>query len=85
MSQLYNSIEPNVIDDEMVQKAVEELYPEDIRKLAKREGINFKDVTELQLSFRSEYRYIYFFLLLLLLEGNRIKHEVANWQLNNHD
>nr|XP_010303012.1 PREDICTED: leucine-rich repeat-containing protein 48 [Balearica regulorum gibbericeps] len=53
MSQLYNSIEPNVIDDEMVQKAVEELYPEHIGKLAKREGINFKDVTELQLSFRN--------------------------------
>ncbi|KFQ50092.1 Leucine-rich repeat-containing protein 48, partial [Pelecanus crispus] len=53
MSQLYNSIEPNVIDDEMVQKAIEEQYPEDIRKLAKREGINFKDVTELQLSFRN--------------------------------
>ena len=55
MSQLYNSIEPNIIDDEMVQKAVEEQCPEDIGKLAKREGINFKDVTELQLSFRSEY------------------------------
>ncbi|KAM9222809.1 dynein regulatory complex subunit 3 [Leptosomus discolor] len=51
MSQFYNSIEPNVIDDEMVQKAVEEQCPEDIRKLAKRESINFKDVTELQLSF----------------------------------
>ncbi|KAM9290994.1 dynein regulatory complex subunit 3 [Morus bassanus] len=53
MSQLYNSIEPNVIDDEMVQKAVEEQCPEDIGKLAKSEGINFKDVTELQLSFRN--------------------------------
>ncbi|XP_075371338.1 dynein regulatory complex subunit 3 [Mycteria americana] len=53
MSQLYNSIEPNVIDDEMLQKAVEEQCPEDIGKLAKREGINFKDVTELQLSFRN--------------------------------
>ncbi|KAM6197058.1 dynein regulatory complex subunit 3 [Sarcoramphus papa] len=53
MSQLYNSIEPNIIDDEMVQKAVEEQCPEDIGKLAKREGINFKDVTELQLSFRN--------------------------------
>ncbi|KAM6121716.1 dynein regulatory complex subunit 3 [Phoenicopterus ruber ruber] len=53
MSQLYNSIEPNIIDDEMVQKAIEEQYPEDIRNLAKREGINFKDVTELQLSFRN--------------------------------
>ncbi|KAM6077981.1 dynein regulatory complex subunit 3 isoform 1-T1 [Theristicus caerulescens] len=53
MSQLYNSIEPNVIDDEMVQKAIEEQCPEDIGKLAKREGINFKDVMELQLSFRN--------------------------------
>ncbi|NWW88973.1 DRC3 protein, partial [Rhynochetos jubatus] len=53
MSQLYNSMEPNVMDDEMVQKAVEKQLPEDIGKLAKREGINFKDVTELRLSFRS--------------------------------
>uniref|UniRef100_A0A8C0BEC9 Dynein regulatory complex subunit 3 n=1 Tax=Buteo japonicus TaxID=224669 RepID=A0A8C0BEC9_9AVES len=49
MSQLYNNIEPNIIDDEMVQKAIEEQCPEDIGKLAKREGINLKDVTELQL------------------------------------
>uniref|UniRef100_A0A8B9CFB2 Dynein regulatory complex subunit 3 n=1 Tax=Anser brachyrhynchus TaxID=132585 RepID=A0A8B9CFB2_9AVES len=53
MSQSYNSIKPNVIDDEMLQKAVEERLPEDIGKLAKREGIDFKDVTELQLSFRN--------------------------------
>ncbi|NXN32999.1 DRC3 protein, partial [Nycticryphes semicollaris] len=53
MSELYNNIEPNVIDDEMVQKAIEEQCPEDIRKIAQREGINFKDVTELQLSFRN--------------------------------
>ncbi|KAM6250050.1 dynein regulatory complex subunit 3 isoform 2-T2 [Porphyrio hochstetteri] len=53
MSQSYNSIKPNVIDDEMVQKAVEELWPEDTGKLAKQEGINFKAVTELQLSFRN--------------------------------
>ncbi|XP_003210671.1 dynein regulatory complex subunit 3 isoform X1 [Meleagris gallopavo] len=53
MSQSDNSFEPNVIDDEMLQKAVEEQWPEDIRKLAKAEGINFKDVMELQLSFRN--------------------------------
>uniref|UniRef100_A0A8C4UA26 Dynein regulatory complex subunit 3 n=1 Tax=Falco tinnunculus TaxID=100819 RepID=A0A8C4UA26_FALTI len=53
MSHLYNSIEPNVIDDEMVQKAIEEQYPEDKRKLAEREDINFKHVMELQLSFRN--------------------------------
>ncbi|KAM9372369.1 dynein regulatory complex subunit 3 [Phaethornis superciliosus] len=53
MNQSYNSIEPNVIDDEMLQKAIEEQHPEDIRKLAKMEGVDFKDVTELQLSFRN--------------------------------
>ncbi|XP_010001866.1 PREDICTED: leucine-rich repeat-containing protein 48 [Chaetura pelagica] len=53
MSQLPNSIEPNVIDDEMVQKAIEGEYPEDLRELAKIDGINFKEVTELHLSFRN--------------------------------
>ncbi|NXV15601.1 DRC3 protein, partial [Cepphus grylle] len=53
MSELYNNIEPNVVDDEMLQKAIEEQCPEDIGKLAKRTGINFKDVTELELSFRN--------------------------------
>ncbi|XP_053936904.1 dynein regulatory complex subunit 3 [Cuculus canorus] len=56
MYQLYNSIEPNIIDDEMVQKAIEEQCPEKLGKLAKRESINFKDVTELQLSFRNILR-----------------------------
>ncbi|XP_021267737.1 dynein regulatory complex subunit 3 isoform X2 [Numida meleagris] len=54
MSQSDNSFEPNVIDDEMLQKAVEEQWPEDIRNIAKAEGgIDFKDVMELQLSFRN--------------------------------
>ncbi|NWH56269.1 DRC3 protein, partial [Geococcyx californianus] len=53
MSQLHNNIEPNVIDDEMVQKAIEEQCPEGMGKLVKREDIKFKDVTELQLSFRN--------------------------------
>nr|XP_025951070.1 dynein regulatory complex subunit 3 isoform X2 [Dromaius novaehollandiae] len=53
MSQLYNIIEPNVISEEMVQKAVEEQSQDEAQQLAKREGINFKDVTELQLSFRN--------------------------------
>ncbi|XP_015264753.1 PREDICTED: leucine-rich repeat-containing protein 48 [Gekko japonicus] len=53
-SRLYDSIEPNVIDGEMLQKAVEEQGPkEEAGQLAKREGINFKDVKELQLDFRN--------------------------------
>ncbi|XP_010132230.1 PREDICTED: leucine-rich repeat-containing protein 48 [Buceros rhinoceros silvestris] len=53
MSQSDNSIKPNVIDDDMIQKAVEEQCPGAIRKLARRGSIDFEDVTELQLSFRN--------------------------------
>ncbi|NWS70590.1 DRC3 protein, partial [Crotophaga sulcirostris] len=53
MSQLYNSIEPNVIDDEMIQKAIEEQCPDDMGRFTRMEDIKFKDVTELQLSFRN--------------------------------
>nr|XP_034986927.1 dynein regulatory complex subunit 3 isoform X2 [Zootoca vivipara] len=54
MSRMYDSIEPNVIDEEMLQKAVEEQGPKDEAGiLAKNEGINFKDVLALQLDFRN--------------------------------
>uniref|UniRef100_A0A8C3T759 Dynein regulatory complex subunit 3 n=1 Tax=Chelydra serpentina TaxID=8475 RepID=A0A8C3T759_CHESE len=54
MSRLYDTIEPNVIDEKMLQKAVEEQGPqEELGQLAKREGIDYKDVIELQLDFRN--------------------------------
>ncbi|NXB13936.1 DRC3 protein, partial [Rhagologus leucostigma] len=53
MSQFFGNVEPNIIDDEMVQKAIEEKFPEDLGDLARRENINFQVVTELQLSFKS--------------------------------
>ncbi|NXY53026.1 DRC3 protein, partial [Callaeas wilsoni] len=53
MSQFFNNVEPNIIDDEMVQKAIEEKCPEDLGDLARGENINFKAVAELQLSFKS--------------------------------
>ncbi|NXC07787.1 DRC3 protein, partial [Orthonyx spaldingii] len=53
MSQFFNNVEPNIIDDEMVQKTIEEKCPEDLGDLVKGENINLKDVTELQLSFKS--------------------------------
>ncbi|NXA62645.1 DRC3 protein, partial [Mohoua ochrocephala] len=53
MSQFFGNVEPNIIDDEMVQKAIEEKFPEDLGDLARGENINFKVVTELQLSFKS--------------------------------
>ncbi|NXT16615.1 DRC3 protein, partial [Prunella fulvescens] len=53
MSQFFNNIEPNVIDDEMLQKAIEEKCPEDLGDIARVESINVKVVTELQFSFKN--------------------------------
>ncbi|NWI79977.1 DRC3 protein, partial [Dryoscopus gambensis] len=53
MSQFFGNVEPNIIDDEMLQKAIEEKFPEDLGDLARRENINFQVMTELQLSFKS--------------------------------
>uniref|UniRef100_A0A670XVZ3 Dynein regulatory complex subunit 3 n=1 Tax=Pseudonaja textilis TaxID=8673 RepID=A0A670XVZ3_PSETE len=54
MSRFYDSIEPNVINEDMLQKAVEEQGPQDdAGQLAKKEGINFKEVKALQLDFRN--------------------------------
>ncbi|XP_039935412.1 dynein regulatory complex subunit 3 [Hirundo rustica] len=53
MSQFFSNVEPNIIDDAMVQKATEEKCPEDLGDLARQENTNVKVVTELQLSFKS--------------------------------
>ncbi|NWW64169.1 DRC3 protein, partial [Ifrita kowaldi] len=53
MSQFFSNVEPNIIDDEMVQKAIKEKCPEDLGDLARAENTNCKVVRELQLSFKS--------------------------------
>ncbi|XP_038618915.1 dynein regulatory complex subunit 3 [Tachyglossus aculeatus] len=54
MSRPYDSVEPNVIDAEILGRAVEEQGPqEEAGQLAKQEGISFKDVTHLQLDFQN--------------------------------
>lgn len=55
MSRLYDTVAPSVVDDEMLQKAVEEQGPKDeAGRIAKEEGIDFSDVTSLRLDYRSE-------------------------------
>ncbi|KAH9503987.1 Dynein regulatory complex subunit 3 [Bulinus truncatus] len=52
MSRLYDTVEPSVIDDEILQKAVEEQGPKDeAGKIAKKEGINLCDVLSLRLEY----------------------------------
>lgn len=54
MSRLYDTVEPSVIDEDMLQKAVEEQGPKDeAGKIAKAEGIDFGDVEALRLEFKN--------------------------------
>lgn len=56
MNRLCDSMEPKVMDDDMLKLAVGEQGPqEEAGQLAKQEGILFKDVLSLQLDFRSMY------------------------------
>ena len=55
MSRLYDTVEPSVIDEDMLQKAVEEQGPKDeAGRIAKSEGIDYGDVTALRLDFKSK-------------------------------
>ncbi|KAK7497342.1 hypothetical protein BaRGS_00011386 [Batillaria attramentaria] len=54
MSYLYNTLSPSVIDDEMLQTAVDEQGPKgDAGKVARAEGIEFKDARSLQLDYKN--------------------------------
>ncbi|XP_059509953.1 dynein regulatory complex subunit 3 isoform X2 [Stegostoma tigrinum] len=54
MSQLYKTIEPSVIDDEMLEEAVKKQGPPGkAGQIAQLEGIEFKDVKNLQLDYRN--------------------------------
>ena len=56
MSRTYDNVAPSVIDDEMLQIAVEEQGPKDeAGRIAKAEGIDFADVKALRLDFKSNY------------------------------
>ena len=55
MSRLYDTVEPSVIDEDMLQKAVEEQGPkEEAGRIAKADGIDFADVLSLRLDFKSK-------------------------------
>ena len=54
MSRVYDTIEPSVIDEQMLKDAVEEQGPKgEAGRIAKQEGIDFEDVLSLRLDFKS--------------------------------
>lgn len=55
MSRVYDTIEPTVIDDSMLQSCVYDQGPSgEAGAIAKAEGIDFGDVTQLRLDFKSK-------------------------------
>ena len=58
MSRLYDTVEPSVIDEQMLVQAVEEQGPKgEAGKIAKKEGIDFADVISLRLDFKSKLEF----------------------------
>ena len=56
MNWLYDSVEPRVMDEDMLKLAVGEQGPRDeAGQLVRQEGILFKDVLSLRLDFQSAY------------------------------
>ena len=54
MSHLYDTIEPNVINEALLRQCIAEQSPEgETGRLAKLEGIDFVEVTHLRLDFQS--------------------------------
>ena len=54
MSRLYDTIEPSVIDEQMLKDAVEDQGPKgEAGRIAKKEGIDFDRVLSLRLDYRS--------------------------------
>ncbi|XP_069036840.1 dynein regulatory complex subunit 3 [Lepisosteus oculatus] len=54
MSRLYDTVEPSVVDEQMLQKAVEEQGPQDqAGSIAKEEGIQYGEVCQLRLDYRN--------------------------------
>ena len=55
MSRLYDTIEPSVIDEQMLKEAVEDQGPKgEAGRIAKQEGIDFDTVLALRLDYRSK-------------------------------
>lgn len=55
MSRLYDTAEPSLVDEELLQKAVEEQGPQDqAGQIAKEEGMQYDEVCQLRLDYKSK-------------------------------
>lgn len=78
MNRLYDTVEPTVIDEELLKTCIEEQGPPDeAGKIAKKEGIDFSEVKQLRLDFKNVLKIdnLWFFtnLVKLNLDNNIIE------------
>ena len=50
----YNTIEPTVIDEELIRKAINEQLNPEIAEIARREGVDAEEVASLRLDYKSK-------------------------------
>ena len=54
MNRLYDTVEPTVIDEELLKTCIEEQGPQgEAGRIAKREGTDFSEVRKIRLDFKS--------------------------------
>ena len=59
MNRLYDTVEPTVIDEDLLKQCIEEQGPaNEAGKIAKKEGLDFTEVESLRLDFKSEFQVI---------------------------
>ena len=58
MSRLYDTVEPSVIDDQMLRAAIEEQGPqEEAGNIARKEGTRYEEIVSLRLDFKSFFSF----------------------------
>lgn len=57
MNRLYDTVEPTVIDEDILKQSIEEQGPaNEAGRIAKKEGLDLSEVESLRLDFKSVYR-----------------------------
>lgn len=57
MNRLYDTVEPTVIDEELLKQCIEEQgTASEAGRIAKKEGLDFSEVESLRLDFKSRSR-----------------------------
>ena len=64
MNRLYDTVEPTVIDEDLLKQCIEEQGPaNEAGRIAKKEGLDFSEVESLRLDFKSKRIFLIIFYI----------------------